>query len=81
MQVRVLFFAVLRDIAGSDERSMEIAEGATPRSVWERLRQDHPRLAAWEAPPMVAVNQEYADPSVQLRPGDELAFIPPVSGG
>ena len=81
MQVRILFFAVLRDVAGSDERSMDLPEGATARSVWERLRKEYPRLAGWETPPLVAINHEYSDASAPLHAGDELAFIPPVSGG
>lgn len=81
MQIRLLLFAALRDILGTDEMTLELAEGSTAASLWASLRSKHDRLAAWEAPPMVAVNQSYADPAVPLRDGDEVAFIPPVSGG
>ncbi|HVR42909.1 MAG TPA: molybdopterin converting factor subunit 1 [Thermoanaerobaculia bacterium] len=81
MQIRLLLFAVLREVVGSDQKPLELEEGTTAAEVWERLRREHPRLAAYDTPPMVAVNQEYADPATPLRPGDELAFIPPVSGG
>ncbi len=81
MTIRLLLFAALRDIVGTDELTLEIDEGATPAALWSTLRSRHERLAAYVAPPMVAVNQSYADPSTALRDGDEVAFIPPVSGG
>ena len=81
MNVRLLFFAVLRDIAGTDSLELPLGEGATPRDVWQRLRAEHPQLAGYSDPPMVAVNQSYAAPDTVLRDGDELAFIPPVAGG
>jgi molybdopterin converting factor subunit 1 len=81
MKVRLLLFAVLRDIVGTDEREMELREGATAQEVWSELRRNHPELARIERPPMTAVNMNYVDPETPLRDGDELAFIPPVSGG
>ena len=81
MKVRLLFFAVLRDIAGSDERELRIDEGTTAREVWESLRQSYAKLADYTQPPMIAINESYAAPDAVLRDGDELAFIPPVAGG
>lgn len=81
MTVRLLFFAVLRDIAGSDARDLTLREGTTAREVWESLRATHGRLADYAQPPMIAINETYASPDVVLRDGDELAFIPPVAGG
>ena len=81
MTVRLLFFAVLRDIAGADERSLALAEGTTARDVWRSLREEFAKLAEYAQPPMIAVNECYADPEIVLRDGDELAFIPPVAGG
>ena len=81
MTIRLLLFAAVRDIVGHGEMSLELAEGTTAAEVWSRLRSEHPRLAPYEAPPMVAINQTYAAPSTTLRDGDEVAFIPPVSGG
>jgi molybdopterin converting factor subunit 1 len=81
MKVRLLFFAVLRDIAGSDERELAIAEGTTAREVWESLRRSYAKLADYAQPPMIAINESYASPESVLRDGDELAFIPPVAGG
>ena len=81
MQIRLLLFAAVRDIVGTDEMNVELDEGTTPAALWATLRSKHDRLAGYETPPMVAVNQVYADPEAPLRPGDEVAFIPPVSGG
>lgn len=81
MNVRLLFFAVLRDIAGTDSRELALAEGTTARDVWQSLRGEFAKLAGYTEPPMIAVNEEYAEPSTVLRDGDELAFIPPVAGG
>lgn len=81
MKVRLLFFAVLRDIAGTAERELSLAEGTTARDVWQMLRGAHAQLAEYTQPPMIAVNESYAGPETVLRDGDELAFIPPVAGG
>ena len=81
MTVRLLFFAVLRDIAGADQRVLSLAEGTTARDVWQSLRSEFAKLAEYTQPPMIAVNESYAEPDVTLRDGDELAFIPPVAGG
>ena len=81
MTVRLLFFAVLRDIAGVDERTLDVREGTTARDVWQALRGEFAKLADYAQPPMIAVNESYAEPDVLLRDGDELAFIPPVAGG
>jgi molybdopterin converting factor subunit 1 len=81
MKVRLLFFAVLRDVAGRDEETLALDEGATALDVWESLRRTHAKLAEYTQPPMIAINESYASPETVLRDGDELAFIPPVAGG
>lgn len=81
MKVRLLYFAVLRDIVGRDEEELAVADGATPRDVWQSMRAAHAKLAAYLEPPMSAINESYASPDTVLRDGDELAFIPPVAGG
>lgn len=80
-RVRVLLFAAYRERAGRAEVSLELERGATVAALVERLRRLFPRLAPPEQEVVVAVNQEYADPSQELREGDEVALIPPVSGG
>ncbi|HWW62490.1 MAG TPA: molybdopterin converting factor subunit 1 [Thermoanaerobaculia bacterium] len=81
MRVRLLYFAVLRDIMGTAEAELTLPEGTRPREVWERMRVEHPELADYTQPPLTAINESYASPDAVLREGDELAFIPPVAGG
>jgi molybdopterin converting factor subunit 1 len=81
LKVRLLFFAVLRDVTGVSERSLELPPGTTAADVWRTLREEHSRLRGYERPPLTAINEQYASPEAQLRDGDDLAFIPPVSGG
>ncbi|HET7436162.1 MAG TPA: molybdopterin converting factor subunit 1 [Thermoanaerobaculia bacterium] len=81
MKVRLLLFAVLRDIIGRAEDELALDDGATARDVWQSLRARHPELRGYAEPPMTAINESYAAPDTRLREGDELAFIPPVAGG
>ena len=81
MKVRVLLFAVLRDLTGTGTVDLELADGAVPRDAWRELQARHSALVPFDEPPMAAVNEEYATPGFVLHDGDELAFIPPVSGG
>ncbi len=81
MTVRLLFFAVLRDIVGSDARQLWLEDGTTAGDVWQLLRARYTKLADYSQPPMIAINETYATPDAVLRDGDELAFIPPVAGG
>lgn len=81
MKVRLLFFAVLRDITGSDGRELALPDGTTARTVWQSLRDEYPKLHDYVQPPMTAINEAYAAPDTVLNDGDELAFIPPVAGG
>lgn len=81
MTIRTLFFASYRDLAGYDEVNVDLVPGATVRELLAELRG---RGANWErlpTDPAVAVNMEYAALSTPLSDGDEVAFIPPVSGG
>lgn len=81
MRVRLLFFAVLRDITGKSEADVSLPDGTKAADVWQSLRREHRALASYEKPPMIAINEDYATPETQLRDGDELVFIPPVAGG
>ena len=81
MRVRLLYFAVLRDITGKSEELVELPEGTRPSEIWNRLRGEHDQLARYERPPMTAINETYVSPDQPLRDGDEVAFIPPVAGG
>jgi molybdopterin synthase catalytic subunit len=81
MRVKLLYFAVLRDIIGTTEADVTLPSGARPRDVWAALRSEHRELAGYDEPPLTAINETYASPDAELSEGDELAFIPPVAGG
>ncbi len=82
MQVEIRVFAVLRELAGSPRIHLELDEDATVADALARLDHSGP-LAGVVArlPVRMAVNREYASGETVLRPGDELALVPPVSGG
>ena len=81
MRVTVRLFARLRDIAGTAELTRDIAHGATIRSVWRQLAGEYPELGQYERSISSAVNADYARMDQVLSDGDEVAFLPPVSGG
>ncbi len=81
MRVTVRLFARLRDIAGASELARDIAPGATIGSVWRQLAGDYPELARYDRAISSAVNADYARMDHVLHDGDEVAFLPPVSGG
>jgi molybdopterin converting factor subunit 1 len=81
VRVTVRLFARLRDIAGSSELSREVVTGATIGDVWRQLAGEFPELTSYERSISSAVNADYARMDQVLRPGDEVAFLPPVSGG
>jgi len=81
MQIRVLFFGVLKDLAGKASDSLSLPENATLGDVLSHYERIIPRLKETASSLAMSVNQEYAGPSTRLRPGDEVALLPPVSGG
>jgi molybdopterin converting factor subunit 1 len=81
MRVTVRLFARLRDLAGSGELVRDVPAPATVRSVWEVLVTEMPALQEYERTMSVAVNADYAKMSATVAEGDEVAFLPPVSGG
>ena len=81
MRVTVKLFARLRDLAGTGELVREVAAPATVETVWKSLTAEMPSLAQYERTMSVAVNAEYARMAAAVSDGDEVAFLPPVSGG
>jgi molybdopterin synthase sulfur carrier subunit len=81
MHVTVRLFARLRDIAGAAELTRDIPPGATIGDLWHELAGEYPELAPYERSISSAVNADYARMTHELRAGDEVAFLPPVSGG
>jgi molybdopterin converting factor subunit 1 len=81
VRVTVRLFARLRDIAGAAELTREVEPGATIGTVWRALAAEYPALTEYERSMSSAVNADYAKMNHVLRDGDEVAFLPPVSGG
>ena len=77
----VRLFARLHDITGAAEIARDLAPGATIGSVWRQLAIEFPALGPYERSISSAVNADYARMDTELRDGDEVAFLPPVSGG
>ncbi|MEO6237892.1 MAG: molybdopterin converting factor subunit 1 [Vicinamibacterales bacterium] len=81
MQVTIRLFARLRELAGASELTRDLPDGAVARDAWQALVVDFPALADHTRSISCAVNEEYARLTAALEDGDEVAFLPPVSGG
>jgi MoaE-MoaD fusion protein len=81
MRVRVLFFGMLKDLAGKATDVIELQEGASIRDLLAHYEAQIPRLKAALPSLAFAVNQRYAGPDAKLQSDDEIALLPPVSGG
>jgi molybdopterin converting factor subunit 1 len=81
MKIRVKCFAAAREIVGTGELLVEISEGSTLTQLLEQVRRQFPRLEGLAGSLLFSVNREYAPFDKKLAAGDEVALIPPVSGG
>ena len=81
IRVKVLFFGRLKEIAGRTEDVLELAEGAPIEALFARCVALQPELARYRSSLVASRNQEFAAWSTPLHSGDEVAFLPPVSGG
>ena len=81
MRIRLLFFAMYRDLAGADGIDLDVPHGATAADVVAQLRAGGNGLTRLPPRPALAVNRTYASLETVLRDGDELALLPPVAGG
>jgi MoaE-MoaD fusion protein len=81
MQIRVLFFGVLKELVGRSSETIELPEGAKVEAVLRHYSRQAPRFEAMLPALALSVNQEYCRADWVLRPGDEVALLPPVSGG
>ena len=81
MQIRVLFFGMLKEWAGKSDDSLELPEGATLGDVVLHYEGRIPRLKDFAASMALSVNREYASPDSRLKANDEVGLLPPVSGG
>lgn len=81
MIVRILYFASLRDRAGSSEETLEVPDTADVAALWASLQDRHPRLREMTTRPLAACDMAYATWDRSLAGVSEVAFLPPVSGG
>ena len=81
VRVKVLFFGRLREIVGQAEDFADLPDGSPIEALFSRYGASHPELARFRASLVTSHNQEFAAWSTPLHAGDEVAFLPPVSGG
>jgi molybdopterin converting factor subunit 1 len=81
VRVTVRLFARLRDIAGAQELTRELSPGATIGGIWQQLAGEFPDLAPYGRSISSALNADYSRMDAVVSDGDEVAFLPPVSGG
>jgi molybdopterin converting factor small subunit len=81
VKVPVCLFARYREVVGRDRVEIEVPEGATVEDVWAVMSAAHPVLARYRPHTLFAIGNEYVPAGRAVRPGDELACFPPVSGG
>ncbi|MFV1995347.1 MAG: MoaD/ThiS family protein [Verrucomicrobiales bacterium] len=81
MKLRVLFFSLLRDIAGADEIELSFEGNISVEVLLETLYAHYPAMRVWDGKVLVAADQEYVDRDVILHGGEEVAIMPPVQGG
>ncbi|HWC99177.1 MAG TPA: molybdenum cofactor biosynthesis protein MoaE [Candidatus Sulfopaludibacter sp.] len=81
MRARILFFGLLKDVVGRPAEEAEFAEGADLQAVFDTYASRFPRLREMSRSIVMARNQEFGDRATPIQEGDEIAFLPPVSGG
>jgi len=81
MSVKILFFATLRDRAGTKSLDIEIPEGTTVQGLKDQIARDYPNLKQSMEAVLISINREYAFDEAVVADGSEVAMFPPVSGG
>jgi len=81
MKIKVKLFAAFRDIAGAKEEDITVAEGTTVQQLLENYIARFPQMGKFREHIILSVNKDYGAPTRVLRDGDEVSFLPPVSGG
>ncbi len=81
MRIKVRLFARLRDVVGTAELEREVPPQCTVAGAWDDLAAQFPAVTRYRGSVSAAVNEEFARMSATLSEGDEVAFLPPVSGG
>ena len=81
MQVTVKLFAIFQEVFATDEMEITLESGAQVSQIFDRLVSQQPQLEQWRSLTRYAINLNFAEPDTVLENGDEVALIPPVSGG
>lgn len=81
MKVKVKCFAFIKDVFGQEELEFDVADGTTVASLWDTIIAEQPQLAAYGTSLAFIVNEEFVSGEEPVAEGDEIAFMPPVSGG
>jgi molybdopterin synthase sulfur carrier subunit len=81
MKVAVKLYASFREIVGKKEESLDVPDGTTVQMLLEDYIKRFPQIGRYREHVILSVNKEYGHPARRLRDGDEISFLPPVSGG
>lgn len=81
MRIAVKLYASFREIVGKKEETVEVPDGTTVQMLLEEYIKRFPQIARFREHIILSVNKEYGHPSRKLKDGDEISFLPPVSGG
>lgn len=81
MKVLAQFYAQLRDLVGSHEMDVDLAEGATVGDLLDQIYVQQPKLRAHDKSILIGAGVEFVDRNYKLKPGDEISIMPPVQGG
>ncbi|MGB2924580.1 MAG: MoaD/ThiS family protein [Limnothrix sp.] len=81
ISIKVKLFAIYQETYQAEELQWQLPTTATASDVIERVITEHPQLASWRDVTRLGINMAFVEPKTQLRSGDEVVLIPPVSGG
>ena len=81
MKITVKLYASFREIVGAKEQDLEVADDTTVQMLLDNYIQKYPQIGRFREHVILSVNKEYGHPSRKLKDGDEVSFLPPVSGG
>jgi MoaD family protein len=81
MKIRVQFYAQLRDLIGMRDTDLDVTEGATVQDLLETIYTQQPALRSHDKTILVGAGVEFVERNYHLKPGDEIAIMPPVQGG
>ena len=81
MKVRAQFYAQLRDLVGTREMDVDLAEAATVGDLLDQIYAQQPRLRPYDKSILIGAGVEFVDRNYKLKQGDEISIMPPVQGG